>query len=885
MPTKRKSSADLHSSASKQQKTEHVKECSRTVKKRLQSSNRTGQACDRCKVRKIRCDGLSGACSNCLQNGNECMVTDRSTGEAYRRGYVQELEEEREILRQQVQDLEERLVQHGIEPQTYNKYDATSTSDHDDSPSTTSTNLEATPNQLRQNSIEAKDPPKDLPAFRASCRGDNYLGVSPGGSLSLSSIRGTALSILGMDIDIADFQSQDMDEPDPSASQPRLYNKSYQAFLQSSLGVNHRIDNLELPKREIGMTYIEWYFGAIAPYIPFLHKPTVVKLAARMYDDLSFVPTAAETVIVHMIMAVICFQFGTRNSETPGESEKKNSQSNLHYHFCLSKFYDLVSSHTFQDVQALTLICAHLRNFPKPGASWIMTQTTMALAIELGLHRSAKRWASCSMPSALEIEMRKRTFWSLLAIDITLSGKLGRPMTFRTEDFDVELPEPIDDELLSENGLDESRPGKCGHLVGLAAYRILPLFNELYNTIYAVRRRPDLYESQVLRLEALLKKWQEELPEELVNGDAGVGISDGQVFALYTQVWALEFRLLLRHPSVSQTKDQEFEAANLRICVETARKMLIVVKALGEHKSLDTTWYNSTVYVMAITTTLFNQFQKRGESSAADLASVKGEMNMWLDIMGDVGKLLGSGTRLRDAVRVVIEGTLALLDKRVLPTRLPTLPASSQYMDSDNIKNEPDSEGSMSPSVDPSPAFNNFSFGSDSQGTNFMGQSQLANQPAPYPSQPQYNAYPNSSQPPINQYIDYQTTDSSGQAENQMMHAFSQAPQPQYAYQTDNSPASMPAAWQHYTSTMAGTFNSVPEIPPQPQLQMQPRPQLPTQRQNSIAAISPTNHGHAMVHNHMGDMGDMGMQHMGQGPPMNHSWPLNLFDMPPGGGH
>jgi hypothetical protein len=57
--------------------------------------------------------------------------------------------------------------------------------------------------------------------------------------------------------------------------------------------------------------------------------------------------------------------------------------------------------------------------------------------------------------------MRKRTFWGLLTVQTKVSGKLGRPMPLRLDDFDVELPEPIDDELLSEKGLDTSKPGKC----------------------------------------------------------------------------------------------------------------------------------------------------------------------------------------------------------------------------------------------------------------------------------------------------------------------------------------------------------------------------------------------------------------------------------------
>ena len=265
----------------------------------------------------------------------------------------------------------------------------------------------------------------------------------------------------------------------------------------------------------------------------------------------------------------------------------------------------------------------------------------MALAIELGLHRSSKRWAPDAMPNPLDIEMRKRTFWGLLAIHVTLSGKLGRPMPFRMEDFDVEIPEPIDDDLLSENGLDTSRPGKCLHIIGLQAFRLVPLYMEMYSTIYAVRRLPDNYVSEVDALEAKLRAWKEGLPADLMKGEAGENEQEGRVFFLYSQVWALEFRLLLRHPSVSLTNDSTFNAESMRVCVESSRQMLGVVRQLQKFKSLDTTWYNSAVYVMAITTTLFAQWDKRNEISAADLAALREEMDIWLDIMGDVGSLLG----------------------------------------------------------------------------------------------------------------------------------------------------------------------------------------------------------------------------------------------------
>src|SRR5438046_10518659 len=124
-----------------------------------------------------------------------------------------------------------------------------------------------------------------------------------------------------------------------------------------------------------------------------------------MYDDPSFQPTIAETVMVHIVFAIMYFQYAARNFEDAEQQSHLCTQSNKHYHYALGMFSQLVQSRTLQDIQALTMICSHLRNFPKPGASWMLAQTILTLAIEMGLHRSAKRWTMDTPKSALEAEM------------------------------------------------------------------------------------------------------------------------------------------------------------------------------------------------------------------------------------------------------------------------------------------------------------------------------------------------------------------------------------------------------------------------------------------------------------------------------------------------
>ena len=363
-----------------------------------------------------------------------------------------------------------------------------------------------------------------------------------------------------------------------------------------------------------------------------------------MYDP-TFEPSAAETVMVHMMFAIMFFQYAARNWENASQQSDLNTRSNFHYHYSLGLFSKLIASHTLQDLQALTLISAHMRNFPKPGASWMVSKLTFSLAIELGLHRSAKRWVPPTPKSnVLEVEMRKRVFWSILAIHVTISGKLGRPMPLRVEDFDVEIPEAVDDDLLSEEGIDTSKVGKCSFRVGIEAFKVEPLFMELYNNVYAVKRSPHNYVQVVRSLENKVQKWCDQWPAELTQ-ESALNDQEGRVFALYINMWALEFRLLLRHPSLSLTDSQEFNSENLDVCLECARAMLHNVRQLQKYKSLDTTWYNGALYVLAISTMLFGQWERRDQMTSADLAKLRDDMYVWLDIMGDVGGLIGQSAK------------------------------------------------------------------------------------------------------------------------------------------------------------------------------------------------------------------------------------------------
>lgn len=71
--------------------------------------SRIAQACDRCRSKKIRCDGVRPCCSQCANVGFECKTSDKLSRRAFPRGYTESLEERVRALESEVRDLKDLL--------------------------------------------------------------------------------------------------------------------------------------------------------------------------------------------------------------------------------------------------------------------------------------------------------------------------------------------------------------------------------------------------------------------------------------------------------------------------------------------------------------------------------------------------------------------------------------------------------------------------------------------------------------------------------------------------------------------------------------------------------------------------------------------------------
>lgn len=73
------------------------------------TASRIAQACDRCRSKKIRCDGVRPCCTQCANVGFECKTSDKLSRRAFPRGYTESLEDRVRGLEAEVRELKELL--------------------------------------------------------------------------------------------------------------------------------------------------------------------------------------------------------------------------------------------------------------------------------------------------------------------------------------------------------------------------------------------------------------------------------------------------------------------------------------------------------------------------------------------------------------------------------------------------------------------------------------------------------------------------------------------------------------------------------------------------------------------------------------------------------
>lgn len=200
------------------------------------------------------------------QNNTECVTTDRITQRANVRGHTEHIEQDNAILKHHLIELQQQLREAGVEPKPPPQYIALQNL-HQQQWSQAGGGSKGG----RRVGSEANVFAQPTVGFQ-NCDGDRYGGVLSANSY-LSHIKGTSLSVFGMEVDLADYISDEEDAP-----------MSYAAMMTSITSAAPNMtppEKARLPENLAEcQTLANTYLVVLNPWMPALHKPDFLRLVS-----------------------------------------------------------------------------------------------------------------------------------------------------------------------------------------------------------------------------------------------------------------------------------------------------------------------------------------------------------------------------------------------------------------------------------------------------------------------------------------------------------------------------------------------------------------------------------------------------------------------------
>ncbi|KAJ5349118.1 uncharacterized protein N7506_002371 [Penicillium brevicompactum] len=380
-----------------------------------------------------------------------------------------------------------------------------------------------------------------------------------------------------------------------------------------------------LPSLEKALELVGIYFDFSMVTYRFIHRGNVEEWTRQVYQhniSLANLPIGnmvARTAIVLMIFAVSNLYMELRPGGVPGG----RSESELW--FAASKYMSSleVGPPRLETIQARLCQCLYLLSSSRANECWYSFGTTTQLVTALGLHRRLSGKLSKNGGSCLELELRRRIFWSVYTLDKYLSIMFGRPRLLHDEDIDQDLPDEMnDDDLLEEDPTRRTGSTDSMMIASVLHYRIYPI------------SRDSPLETAV-RLTSELEKWKETVPPlfnsvrpsslipplcrqsqvlQLAYSHAMIHVTRSFLLSDFTD---LSRRPKVPHPMVS---------SHVHKCIQAAEDIMTIIDDLAQQNVLiHSFWFTHYVCFCAILVVYIHTIQQyrtsMGASSSVSVSS------------------------------------------------------------------------------------------------------------------------------------------------------------------------------------------------------------------------------------------------------------------------
>ncbi|TVY17801.1 Transcriptional activator protein acu-15 [Lachnellula arida] len=508
----------------------------KVIKVGSSAQSRIAQACDRCRSKKIRCDGVRPCCSQCSNVGFECKTSDKLSRRAFPRGYTESLEDRVRTLEGEVRELKDLLDEKD------EKIDMLSKMHSNQRPSMSP----GTPPVDARKEAAALPPKEDVFRVQAS---PLLLGAENSDSYFMGASSGRAF------VDAFKRRIQE--------SGKSLAGFNTEAFLAiqrdtPSLSPTPTPKTSTTPPRIFSDRCVNVFFQEWAPLFPVLHKPTFLRLYEEYMSNPQQIVDSHKLAQLHLV-----FGIASISSDIPDRE-----------HIALCEFqWRLSLEAVLMENSLATLQCLILALiYCISKADYTRLQHYKAIAVglshRLGLHQSQKRFSF----GALTIETRKKVFWTLYTIDCFSAALLGLPKLLKEEDY------------VTEKGFQPTLPGEYTKISSaLALFRASRILSKVLEQNYPAAAAHDLSLQSFTTLEKELNEWSENLPTHLkltfVQDKPSTDITGSRSALLSLAFYYI--RSLIHRPAVGSTLGSKSSPSVISLA-ESSKHIIQIIQLLEE---------------------------------------------------------------------------------------------------------------------------------------------------------------------------------------------------------------------------------------------------------------------------------------------------------------
>ncbi|CAG8576204.1 16605_t:CDS:2 [Acaulospora morrowiae] len=500
---------------------------------------RVARACDSCRRKKVRCDGVQPAsdppsCTNCKIYGQECSFIDAPKKRGPPKGYVDALE----TRLQRIESVINGLVQSGRL--------------HESTVRSALSQASESSRGLQKSPLPAPDA---QPVSKSLSSSDVQLTSLENSPYASSSEEEFTSDSNGSQSDVNEYDQLATDE----RGNMKYIGKSSGAYVFTKKIVSRHIivcDDLkppkrladkrilsELPSRKLCDQMLDMYWKKYSFHPPLIDKQDFMEKYNNMdasYDHI---------ILLYAILSTV--------SMMVDDNADISSASGINFY---SRTYELLKEEfdysTLSIIQALLLLSWHHKERLN-SQTWIFTGLAIRLAQDMGLHRESLN----ENFNEREAEVRRRVWWTCVTFDSFLSIALGRPLAINEEDHDVRYPEP--GKLL--NDLPDSVE------LFIQYIKVSLTISQISRRVYGANSKRT--ESTLVRLDAELNKWHDNIPPRfLYDRQKKVSEDASCIMALFINLIYHTIQIILHRPYIRCPKSRTPPSSipSLTICTVAA---------------------------------------------------------------------------------------------------------------------------------------------------------------------------------------------------------------------------------------------------------------------------------------------------------------------------